>query len=140
MAVGRNDPCVCGSGKKYKNCCLKSNKEKVKISQDPLTQLKSFINEKNGPSFLSFLDNEYPQLSFSDKEKAALSIYDAGLYSRAEPLFDELIVKEKAKDPRTYYSAAFIKGSNYEFYVALKYYRLAYQKATKPNGRYQALH
>lgn len=21
--VGRNDPCPCGSGKKYKNCCLK---------------------------------------------------------------------------------------------------------------------
>ena len=23
--VGRNAPCLCGSGKKYKNCCLKSN-------------------------------------------------------------------------------------------------------------------
>jgi|GEM_PF-2693563 hypothetical protein len=22
MSVGRNDPCVCGSGKKYKHCCL----------------------------------------------------------------------------------------------------------------------
>ncbi|HHX66152.1 MAG TPA: hypothetical protein GX702_14840, partial [Chloroflexi bacterium] len=21
--VGRNDPCPCGSGKKYKNCCLR---------------------------------------------------------------------------------------------------------------------
>jgi preprotein translocase subunit SecA len=24
--VGRNDPCPCGSGKKYKNCCLKNEK------------------------------------------------------------------------------------------------------------------
>lgn len=24
--VGRNDPCVCGSGKKYKKCCLKGHK------------------------------------------------------------------------------------------------------------------
>ena len=24
--VGRNDPCPCGSGKKYKNCCLPSGK------------------------------------------------------------------------------------------------------------------
>lgn len=24
--VGRNDPCPCGSGKKYKNCCLKASK------------------------------------------------------------------------------------------------------------------
>ncbi len=22
--AGRNDPCPCGSGKKYKNCCLKN--------------------------------------------------------------------------------------------------------------------
>ena len=24
--IGRNDPCPCGSGKKYKNCCLHSGK------------------------------------------------------------------------------------------------------------------
>ena len=24
--IGRNDPCPCGSGKKYKNCCLSSGK------------------------------------------------------------------------------------------------------------------
>ncbi len=24
--IGRNDPCPCGSGKKYKNCCLSSCK------------------------------------------------------------------------------------------------------------------
>ncbi|MED3732402.1 SEC-C metal-binding domain-containing protein, partial [Geobacillus stearothermophilus] len=23
MAIGRNDPCPCGSGKKYKKCCMK---------------------------------------------------------------------------------------------------------------------
>ncbi|NBR04303.1 MAG: preprotein translocase subunit SecA [Planctomycetes bacterium] len=23
--IGRNDPCTCGSGKKYKNCCMRSN-------------------------------------------------------------------------------------------------------------------
>ncbi|MCA9105298.1 MAG: SEC-C domain-containing protein [Planctomycetales bacterium] len=25
--VGRNDPCPCGSGKKYKQCCLKSQRD-----------------------------------------------------------------------------------------------------------------
>ena len=24
--IGRNDPCPCGSGKKYKNCCLNTGK------------------------------------------------------------------------------------------------------------------
>lgn len=25
MKIGRNDPCLCGSGKKYKNCCLRKD-------------------------------------------------------------------------------------------------------------------
>jgi preprotein translocase subunit SecA len=25
---GRNDPCPCGSGKKYKHCCLKKKRKK----------------------------------------------------------------------------------------------------------------
>lgn len=25
--IGRNDPCYCGSGKKYKNCCMKKDQE-----------------------------------------------------------------------------------------------------------------
>ena len=27
--VGRNDPCPCGSGKKYKKCCLRKNAESL---------------------------------------------------------------------------------------------------------------
>jgi len=26
--IGRNDPCPCGSGKKYKGCCLKKAEKK----------------------------------------------------------------------------------------------------------------
>jgi hypothetical protein len=32
--VGRNEPCPCGSGKKYKKCCLNKPKESVD-TQDP---------------------------------------------------------------------------------------------------------
>lgn len=28
--IGRNDPCPCGSGKKYKQCCLKKDEKKKK--------------------------------------------------------------------------------------------------------------
>jgi hypothetical protein len=28
--IGRNDPCPCGSGKKYKHCCLKKNNKNFK--------------------------------------------------------------------------------------------------------------
>ncbi len=32
-ASGRNDPCVCGSGKKHKKCCLEKNKEASSVAQ-----------------------------------------------------------------------------------------------------------
>ena len=30
--VSRNDPCPCGSGKKYKNCCLQKNNDREIVS------------------------------------------------------------------------------------------------------------
>ena len=43
---GRNDPCHCGSGKKYKNCCLdkdeaKARKARVKADADAAEQAKA---------------------------------------------------------------------------------------------------
>ncbi|MBU9722950.1 SEC-C domain-containing protein [Bacillus alkalicola] len=32
MDIGRNDPCFCGSGKKYKKCCINLNKEEIQPS------------------------------------------------------------------------------------------------------------
>jgi tetratricopeptide (TPR) repeat protein len=37
MKTGRNDPCICGSGKKYKSCCLK--KEQVSQQGDEFAYL-----------------------------------------------------------------------------------------------------
>ncbi|MBI5194095.1 MAG: SEC-C domain-containing protein [Nitrospirae bacterium] len=39
--IGRNEPCPCGSGKKYKKCCLE--KEKAKQSLSSFQKRKSFI-------------------------------------------------------------------------------------------------
>lgn len=41
MKIGRNEPCPCGSGKKYKKCCLKKNEE---VSVD-LKFLNKFLEE-----------------------------------------------------------------------------------------------
>ena len=34
MKVGRNDPCPCGSGKKYKRCCLNTTQPEMSFSKD----------------------------------------------------------------------------------------------------------
>ena len=34
MKIGRNDPCPCGSGKKYKKCCLNKPSQAHKFKND----------------------------------------------------------------------------------------------------------
>lgn len=33
--IGRNDPCLCGSGKKYKHCCLNKPKDAIDLIENP---------------------------------------------------------------------------------------------------------
>lgn len=41
--IGRNDPCPCGSGRKYKNCCI--NRELSEIDDNDLLRVKSYGSE-----------------------------------------------------------------------------------------------
>lgn len=63
VSLGRNDPCLCGSGKKYKKCCLGKERspptterrlESVTITTDALTPEES--------------QNNYPSLTQEDEE------------------------------------------------------------------------
>lgn len=38
--TGRNDPCPCGSGKKYKNCCMKKEQENGAAKYTPTGKRK----------------------------------------------------------------------------------------------------
>jgi len=47
--VGRNDPCTCGSGKKYKGCCLL----KEAASKKPRGKITAkWINQPQGPNLM----------------------------------------------------------------------------------------
>jgi len=48
MTVGRNAPCPCGSGKKYKKCCL-ANKSSVAPSTRPSPQFRFEHGSYGGP-------------------------------------------------------------------------------------------
>ena len=43
MSIGRNQPCPCGSGKKYKKCCLKSGPDPVNYMQQKLNRFHERI-------------------------------------------------------------------------------------------------
>lgn len=38
-SIGRNDPCVCGSGKKYKRCCHKEGRSATGIAGSKTTMV-----------------------------------------------------------------------------------------------------
>ena len=42
MKIGRNDPCPCGSGLKYKKCCLGKEKEERKFQELEATYFKKY--------------------------------------------------------------------------------------------------
>jgi methionyl aminopeptidase len=62
--IGRNDPCVCGSGKKYKKCCMNAGKDFESLKKEYKDKYNIILKEphhiegikKSGQLLLSILD------------------------------------------------------------------------------------
>lgn len=48
--IGRNDPCPCGSGKKYKKCCLKKDEAAQQPRLTPMEELTASSDEHLNPA------------------------------------------------------------------------------------------
>jgi len=46
MRIGRNEPCPCGSGKKYKKCCMGAESGKPLISEGQLEKYREYSRKK----------------------------------------------------------------------------------------------
>ena len=53
--IGRNDPCPCGSGKKYKKCCLKKDRYFKNLPEDALKRLKEEFSKYNQEDLIKTL-------------------------------------------------------------------------------------
>jgi len=69
--VGRNDPCPCGSGRKYKNCCMR---------QDQATESRE-LGLSPGDAFLLSKLYEYAQRRFASDLVEAFALYWGGIYN-----------------------------------------------------------
>ncbi|WP_342303645.1 SEC-C metal-binding domain-containing protein [Methanolobus sp. ZRKC5] len=77
--IGRNDPCPCGSGKKYKKCCMFKDKE----------EKKSFM-ERTESTYVSSCLPGHDKYVFESKEEILESIRNAGFEPVAiENTFDD---------------------------------------------------
>jgi hypothetical protein len=69
MKIGRNDPCHCGSGRKYKKCCLphdevisfdqREQQKLHRIAEQTVSLLMYFADQLFGATFLDYAWSEY---------------------------------------------------------------------------------
>jgi hypothetical protein len=80
--IGRNDPCPCGSGKKYKRCCLLQDEEKQqsKIDDKPIDR-KSLYNNKDYDNLNMVPPSSYDQeVSDDDEHPSSIDVADQRPY------------------------------------------------------------
>lgn len=118
MTTSRNDPCPCGSGRKYKKCCLVQDQKSA--AEQRANQQESLLSEPLGPNaFYSDLDE------LSNKANDAIR---AGQWNEAEGLCQRLreeFPEELDADDRL--AQLYVKQKNYA--KALPYALAALDKA-----------
>jgi tetratricopeptide (TPR) repeat protein len=114
--IGRNDPCPCGSGKKYKRCCL----AKVEEAERAERQALAAAAVEPHPDHLGFCDDCYDALAAASN--AVLDLVDAGKLDEAEQAAHELL--ERFPDVHDGYArlglVCEVRGANRQ---AVEYYR-----------------
>lgn len=67
---GRNKPCPCGSGKKFKKCCLEKGLQKKEETRDPVTikiKIKDPFPDNKATCFICKFHAHYIQCSHCEK-------------------------------------------------------------------------
>jgi tetratricopeptide (TPR) repeat protein len=124
--IGRNDPCLCGSGKKYKRCCL----AKVEPAERQALAAATVDPHTN---HLGFCDDCYNELAAASN--GVLDLVDAGLLDEAEQAAHELL--ERFPDVHDGYARLGlvyeVRGDNRQ---AVEYYRKVIAFARQHPGLY----
>jgi tetratricopeptide (TPR) repeat protein len=80
--IGRNDPCPCGSGKKYKRCCLATDAE-------PAVQALAAVAATPAHDHLGFCDDCYAALAVASN--AVLDLIEGAKLDEAEAAAQALL-------------------------------------------------
>ena len=84
--VGRNDPCPCGSGKKYKKCCMEKDEERAAASRAETDTSNTSSDEHIG--------RRYPPARAAEIENAfqrAINHLDKNDFDRAARAFRSVL-------------------------------------------------
>ncbi|MEK7524234.1 MAG: SEC-C metal-binding domain-containing protein [Patescibacteria group bacterium] len=96
--VGRNDPCPCGSNKKYKTCCWAEHQSKgIKVRKHPpdaLPELKAETDKKNASDSLLLEKIGYyiSHLQAVHNGQRTRALYSRIFFRRVDETFHEFII------------------------------------------------
>jgi tetratricopeptide (TPR) repeat protein len=83
--TGRNDPCPCGSGNKYKRCCLEKDEARASAA------LQAKLDTSRARTDALFEPDPYDNLD--DDSNAVVDLIHAGKLDEAEKAARELLVR-----------------------------------------------
>ena len=105
--VGRNEPCPCGSGKKYKKCCAKKQVVSMeKVQMDELERvLQTFYEEyperKNIHSYLELVNSwKQPLQKYLPEEMIEAIVLDEFFFHHRPDIWQGYLEKQKKKQLR----------------------------------------
>jgi len=88
--IGRNDPCPCGSGKKYKQCCLAKDEAPASAAQ----AAQAAAAPTRRPGFVgSFLDGDDGLDELTEASNAVVDLIQAGKLDAAERAAHDLLAR-----------------------------------------------
>ncbi len=122
--VGRNEPCPCGSGKKYKHCCLERDQKKstpIQLDEKGM----HFIRQATEKEFLKMQGWEISRAQELVYEGWEAMAYDA---REAKKIFERAIKLDPGL-PDAYNGLAEVAILRRNFSAAEEHYRQAYEKA-----------
>jgi tetratricopeptide (TPR) repeat protein len=118
--IGRNDPCHCGSGKKYKQCCLRSD-EAAELAAAPPPAPKS---PRVSPEMIEIIDRFAEPDELTEASNAVPDLLEAGKIDEAERAAHDLLQRfPEVHDG--YDRLAMVCEAKGEFREAAAYYRKA---------------
>ncbi|WP_404329000.1 YecA family protein [Mesobacillus maritimus] len=104
MNIGRNDDCPCGSGKKYKKCCLNKVVSMDEIIGKELNQLQEqlyeYFEQKDAETFYSILDNYFPEDEITEEEGILLTTLLILWATLEKPFMNKTLVQQFIEDKR----------------------------------------
>ena len=95
--TGRNDPCPCGSGKKYKQCCLRKEEEVEREALNARGQAQKNRSAGVYSDVVKTLDKlaaDYEEdVALAEASNAAVALVRAGKLDEAEQAASDLLVR-----------------------------------------------